>query len=130
MGCCNKKIGTKRESGTEAKGTLFKISDVMNDTFWIYYAFCVGCGINKMKGPCIASQFKELCCQGSTQMVAPIEDGVLCSSLGTELCIWSECQMPPAPGNPVVACCTVYKMNKTDAVAASSQKPSMPHQTA
>jgi len=125
--CFNKKIGDERASGTVAKGNLFDMKQVMEETFWIYYVFCGGWGFNKMKGPWIASQFKELCCEGSTSMVSPIDEGILCSSVATELCIWSEFQIPPAGNNPKCALCT-WKLNKNTA-EADTKIASLPPRT-
>jgi len=125
--CFNKTFGEKRAAGVESKGGIFDISQVMDDTFWVVYAFCGGWGINKMKGPLIASEFKEICCAGSTRMVAPIEDGIFCSAVSTELCIWSEFQLPPAAGNPKCAICT-WRLSKETATAAP-KKDTLPPQT-
>merc|ERR1711870_174665 len=85
---------------------LFEESKVMKDTFWIMYFICEGCGINKMDQGLYSAQFKELCCRGYTNIESPIVDGVLCGTVATEFCIWSECSMPPAKGDPMLACCT------------------------
>jgi hypothetical protein len=125
--CFNKWIGTTRTEGTKSKQNIFDMKQVMTETFWIYYLFCAGCGINKCSGPLIQSEFKQLCCAGSTGMVAPVEEGIFCSAVSTELCIWSEFQLPPAPGNPKCAICT-WRLSKDTATAAPN-KPSMPPTT-
>eukprot|EP00929_Paragymnodinium_shiwhaense_P017359 TRINITY_DN1264_c0_g1_i2.p1 TRINITY_DN1264_c0_g1~~TRINITY_DN1264_c0_g1_i2.p1 ORF type:complete len:221 (-),score=62.69 TRINITY_DN1264_c0_g1_i2:279-941(-) len=126
--CFNKWIGTTRETGQKSKTGIFDFDVFMKDTFWIYYLFCMGVGINKMKGPLIQAEFKEICCAGSSGMVPPVEDGIFCSQLNTMLCAWAECQMPPAPGNPKCAILTVFRLNKEKAVAAP-KKPTMPSTT-
>jgi len=103
--CFNMKFGGSMGS-TKWKATLFEQSKIMDDTFWVYYFICAGCGVNKMDQGLFSAEFKELCCRGYTNIEPPIIDGVLCSSVGTECCIWSECQLPPAQGNPMCAICT------------------------
>jgi len=116
---CNKKFGADRgEGSTYAALTELKLEDVMSDTFWIYYLFCMGCGVNKMKGPKFAAQGKELCCQGSSNLEGLANEGVYCSQMETTLCIWQECRMPPAPGNPKCAICT-WKLNKDHSAAGA-----------
>lgn len=126
--CFNKKFGTQRAEGTASKKDLFDLKSIMDETFWIYYVFCAGWGFNKCKGPLIQSEFKELCCGGSAGMVQPVEDGIFCSSVSTELCIWSEFQLPPAPKNPKCACLS-WRLSKEEAKAAPN-KPSLPPTTA
>eukprot|EP00929_Paragymnodinium_shiwhaense_P045955 TRINITY_DN23426_c0_g1_i3.p2 TRINITY_DN23426_c0_g1~~TRINITY_DN23426_c0_g1_i3.p2 ORF type:complete len:110 (-),score=25.24 TRINITY_DN23426_c0_g1_i3:224-553(-) len=99
----------------------------MKDTFWIYL-FCMGAGINKMKGPLIQAQFKEICCAGSNGMVPPIDDGIFCSQLNTTLCARGEAQFPPAGGNPKCALLGVWRLKNEKAVAAS-KKAGLPSQT-
>jgi len=125
--CFNKWIGATRETGIESKQGLFDFDVFMKETFWVYYLFCMGCGVNKLKGPLIQAEFKELCCAGSSGMVSPVEDGIFCSAVSTELCAWTECQLPPAPGNPKCAICT-WKLNKEPATAAP-KKPGLPPTT-
>lgn len=127
--CFNKKCGAERTSGPKSKrdGELFTIKQVFDDTFWLYYLFCYGVGINNMKGPLIQAEFKNLFCGGMNGLVAPMEDGICCSSVGTQCCIWSEFQLPPAKGNPKCAICT-WKLNK-DAATAGAYKASLPPQT-
>merc|ERR1711974_254997 len=104
--------GDKRGDGTVYDPlSPLKIEQVMDDTFWIYYLFCMGCGVNKMKGPLLQAQFKEFCCHGASGCEGISVSGVFCSQLSTFLCIWQECQLPPAPGNPCCAICT-WKKNK------------------
>mmetsp|Transcript_3771 Transcript_3771/g.5190 ORF Transcript_3771/g.5190 Transcript_3771/m.5190 type:complete len:217 (-) Transcript_3771:379-1029(-) len=107
---CNMKFGGPLGQ-TKFPDGIFEKSKIMDDTFWIHYCLCSGCGINKMDQGLFTNQFKELCCRGYTNVEAPIVDGVLCSSVGTELCIWSECQMPPTKPNPTIALCT-WRLNK------------------
>eukprot|EP00929_Paragymnodinium_shiwhaense_P075798 TRINITY_DN387_c0_g3_i1.p1 TRINITY_DN387_c0_g3~~TRINITY_DN387_c0_g3_i1.p1 ORF type:complete len:220 (+),score=58.37 TRINITY_DN387_c0_g3_i1:95-754(+) len=125
--CFNKWIGQTRAAGQKSTKNLFDFDQVMKDTFWIYYLFCGGFGVNKMKGPLIQAEFKELCCQGSNGMVKPVDEGIFCSEVETGLCFWSECQMPPAPGNPKCAICG-WKLNKEQAIAAP-KLPNLPPRT-
>jgi len=108
--CFNKKCGGSKGS-TKWKSDLFEKPKIMDDTFWIYYFLCGGCGVNKMDQGLYALQFKELCCRGYTQIEPPVVDGVFCGAVGTECCIWSQFQLPPAPGNPLIALCT-WRKNK------------------
>jgi len=118
---CNKKIGEKRSEGTTLNTEIFDIDKIMDTPFWCIYCFCGGQGLNapKAAGPCLAAQFKEFCCQGATICEEPVSDGVCCSQLGTCLCCWNECSMPPAAGNPKCAICT-WKLNKDHGEADSS----------
>lgn len=108
--CFGTKCGGSKGS-TKWKSDLFKQNEIMDNTFWLYYFLCSGVGLNKMDQGIYANQFKELCCRGYTVIEPPVIDGILCSAVATELCFWSECQMPPAKGNPMIACCT-WRMNK------------------
>jgi hypothetical protein len=116
--CFNKPLGgDKRGDGTEYdKLSPLEIGQVMDDTFWLYYLFCLGCGINKMKGPLLQAQAKEICCQGAAGLEGVSTEGVFCSQMATALCIWQECRLPPSPGNPKCAICT-WKMNKDHSAA-------------
>jgi len=113
LACLNKKCGGSFGSTDFPEG-LFEKSKIMDDTFWINYCICSGCGINKMDQGLFAAQFKQLCCRGYTNIEPPVVEGVFCSSVGTELCIWSECQMPPHKPNPTIALCT-WRLNKDQA---------------
>mmetsp|Transcript_43830 Transcript_43830/g.115915 ORF Transcript_43830/g.115915 Transcript_43830/m.115915 type:complete len:206 (-) Transcript_43830:446-1063(-) len=108
--CCNKKCGGSKGS-TKWKADLFDKSKIMDDTFWMYYFLCSGCGINKMDQGLFSAQFKELCCRGYSNIEAPSIDGVFCSGVQTSLCFWSEFQIPPAKPNPFIAICT-WRSNK------------------
>jgi len=126
---CNKKFGDKkRGSGSVMKGEVFNSETFFDKPFWCVYCFCTGYAVHmpNATGKFIASQFKEFCCAGSTVLESPITDGIFFSMLGTFLCCWQECQMPPALGNPKVACCT-WKLNK-DHSQAPSNPPGAPEQ--
>ena len=63
--CFNKKL-----AGDDATG--------FGDTFWIYYIFCLGCGVTAPSAngrPLCAVQFKELCIKGGTKLATPMEGG-------------------------------------------------------
>jgi hypothetical protein len=126
---CNKRFGTeKRDSGSELKSELFDIETLIDKPFWCIYCFCFGNGINApgAAGPFFAVQFKEFCCQGMEMLESPVVDGVCCSQLGTFLCCWNECSLPPAAGNPKCAICT-WKLNK-DHSEADDKPPGKPQQ--
>jgi len=122
--CCGKWCSDARETGTVSKLKLFEMKPFIEETFWCYYIFCFGCGVNKCQGPCLRVEWKECCCAGGTGLVAPIEDGILCSTVESQLCIWSECQMPPSPGNPKCAICS-WRLSKEKAYPGLP-KSSMP----
>merc|ERR1711920_627948 len=54
---------------------------------------------------------------GAQMLEAPITEGIFCSKTGTFLCCWNECQLPPHPGNPKLACCG-KKMNSDHSAAS------------
>lgn len=108
--CFNKKCGGSM-GRTGWKSELFQESKIMDDTFWIYYFLCLGCGLNKCDQGLYSSEFKELCCRGFTNLEPPIVEGVCCSQVSTQCCMWGECQMPPAKPNPTVAICC-WRLNK------------------
>lgn len=127
---CGKKIKVEsRPTGSVLQGKVFNADTFWNEPFWCYYCFFTGCAVHApgKTGQLVASQFKSLCCAGSTILEMPAVDGVWCSDLSTFLCCWKECQLPPAAGNPKVACCIVYKMNN-DHSAASTTPPGEPKQ--
>jgi hypothetical protein len=55
-----------------------------------------------------------LCIKQQTKCVSPIQDGIFCSGLGTQLCCWSQMQLPPAEGNPMIALCSWRLKNKKE----------------
>lgn len=93
------------------KADLFKEADIMEKTIWCYYLYCGGCGFNRMDQGLYSAQFKQLCCRGFTNLESPVIDGIACSEVSTTLCIWAECQLPPAKGNPTCACLG-WRLNK------------------
>ena len=103
--CFNKKLaGDDGWSGQQ----LFDWSTGFGDTFWIYYIFCLGCGVTAPSAngrPLFAVQFKELCIKGGTKLATPMEGGKICSAVSTRLCLWDQCAMPPAEGAPMFVCC-------------------------
>ncbi|CAJ1390838.1 unnamed protein product [Effrenium voratum] len=102
--CFNKKLaGDDGWSGQQ----LFDWSTGFGDTFWVYYIFCLGCGVTAPSAngrPLFAVQFKELCIKGGTKLATPMEGGKLCSAVSTRLCLWDQCAMPPAEGSPMFVC--------------------------
>jgi len=110
--CCNKKLlgGSFGSVEWPSESKLFE-QKIMDDTFWLYYCCCSGNGLNKMDQGIYSAQFKQLCCRGYTNIEPPTVDGVCCSQVNTTLCLWGECQMPPAKPNPTIALCT-WRMNK------------------
>jgi len=107
--CFNKPLLDKNlGSGKWNPEKHFDETRIMEETFWLYYFICGGLGVDKtMKMDTFyAAEVKELCCRGYTSIEALGVDGVFCASVGTEACIWSECSLPPAAGNPVCVFCT------------------------
>jgi len=98
--CFNMKLA----GGEGWKGLkLFDWETNFEDTFWIQYFICSGCGVHApfAKGrPLCAMQYKELCILAGTRYTAPCEDGAWCSGLGTNLCFWDQWRFPPAPDTP------------------------------
>jgi len=127
---CGKKFGNggeNRAEGSQLYGNTFE-KDKFFGQFWIYYCFCVGASVHapNATGQFVAASFKEFCCGGAQVLEAPVTNGVCCSSVGTFLCCWDECQLPPHAGNPKVACCG-KKLN-SDHSAASDVAPGPPKQ--
>jgi len=103
--CCNKKVA----GGDTAawKPALFDYNATFDQTFWLYYLLCLGCGVSSPgadKRPLFAEQEKQLCISKGVKLSKPFEDGVLCSGLGTFLCFWEQLEIPPAASNPVFQC--------------------------
>jgi len=119
--CFNKQLAG---GGTENwKPNLFEWNPAFGDQFWINYFLCGGCAVNGiMSGgrPIFGNMDKKLCVKQAMQCVAPVQEGVLCSGLGSCLCCWEQMQFPPAENNPKIACCG-WKMNK---YSPSGNKPS------
>jgi hypothetical protein len=117
--CCDKRIGeANRKTDKEWRGGLFDFKDVIDNTFWLYYCFCVGVGCNGVckKGisassPCAGSEFKQLCCAGQSVFEGKLknDDGAFCSSMGTCCCFVSEFQLPPAAGINFSLCNAIKK---------------------
>lgn len=108
--CFNKTLaaGAAKSGSDEWKPVLFDYTAAFGDTFWLYYLLCggVGCsGLSASGRPLYAVMQKQLCIKQGVRLVPPVEDGVLCSSLGTQLCCWSQLEIPPAAGNPKFKCC-------------------------
>jgi len=104
--CCNKKLAG--EDGSNWKPKLFTHQFSFKDQFWIYYFLCAGVSVHGCQAngrPILGFQVKELCIKEEGKCTAPIQDGVLCSGVGTQLCCWSQAQYPPAPNAPKFACC-------------------------
>lgn len=99
----NKKFGSFNGT-TKWKANLFDQSKIMDETFWVYYCLCSGCGVGGMDSGIFSAQGKSLCCRGFSNLEPVKVDNVFCSQVGTTLCLWSECQIPPAKPNPEIAC--------------------------
>jgi hypothetical protein len=112
--CCNQKIAPG--------GTVSKTDEIIKDyggvidgTFWLYYIFCMGCGLSGIAAndrPLYGMVKKDLCIRESveinlTEIVDP--DGTMCAVAATELCFWSQCQFPPQKEQPLFACFTFKK---------------------
>jgi hypothetical protein len=104
--CCNKKLAGGETNSWAPK--LFDYTAGFGQTFWLYYLVCLGCGVSSPQAdsrPCFAQQEKQLCISKGVKLYQPMQDGVLCSGLGTFLCIWDQLEIPPASGNPGCQIC-------------------------
>ncbi|CAJ1399830.1 unnamed protein product [Effrenium voratum] len=89
---------------------LFDWSTDFGDTFWLCYIFCAGLGVSAVRAkgrPLCGAQGKELCIKGGVRSTTPLEGGKICSALGTGLCFWEQCALPPAEGAPRFVCCNL-----------------------
>jgi len=108
--CFNKPLAG--QGGSDWKPSLFDYSPTFDKTFWIYYLLCLGCGVEGLgkcspaggERPLYGVEAKMLCIKNGSRLVPPVEEGVFCSSLGSFLCCWSQCELPPASGNPGFDC--------------------------
>jgi hypothetical protein len=102
--CFNKTLAAGKSDVSNWKAPLFDWTANFSDQWWLYYFLCMGVGFSKPgangRPPFFGQVGKELCIQSAVKCVAPIENGVFCSSLATSLCIWSQCECPPAENNP------------------------------
>lgn len=114
--CCSKKLaGTDGVSDWKPKLFDLELNFDAEGTYWLYYIFCGGLAAHKpLEGnrPIFGASVKQLCIKQQTKCVSPIQDGILCSGLGTQLCCWSQMQIPPAEGNPMIAICGWRMKNK------------------
>merc|ERR1712004_464722 len=104
--CFNKKLAGDDGSSMELK--LFDTSLKFSETFWLYYFLCGGVGFSipgANDRPLLGMMSKELCIKQAVKLAVPVQDGVFCSGVGTQLCFWSQCELPPASGNPFFKCC-------------------------
>jgi len=131
--CCNMNKKNPREKGTELKSEIFTMSEVMEKPFWLIYCCCGGTGVNMPSnapgGYCCATQAKMLCCAQAQMCEDPVTkdrngNSIYCSELASFLCLWAECQLPPAAGGPVIACCNMKK--NSDHSAADAEPPEKP----
>jgi len=122
--CFNKQLAGGDTGSWKPK--LFDYEGDFSKQFWLYYFLCGGvachgpgaCTPAKGERPCFAVMGKRLCVKYQEQLTGPIQDGVLCSGVGTSLCFWEQVQFPPAPNNPKIACCG-WKMAKHPSEAAA-----------
>jgi hypothetical protein len=102
---CSKELVGK--SGSGWKPELFDFKPAFGDQFWLVYMFCCGTALTAPGAngrPLIGSLQKVICVEQATRMVPPVEDGVVCGGIGTVLCCWDQCQLPPADNNPGCKC--------------------------
>jgi len=108
--CCNKKLAPGDGSISKSDEIFKDYGGIMEGTFWLYYMFCVGCGVSGISAndrPLYGIVNKELCIRESveinlSEIVDP--DGTMCAVAATELCFWSQCQFPPQKEQPLFAC--------------------------
>merc|ERR1719265_1534119 len=104
--CFNKKLAGADSTGNWAP-RLFDYTSNFDDTFWIYYLFCGGLGVSGIQAnnrPLYGVMNKELCIKQAVRLVPPVEDGILCSGVGTALCFWDQLELPPPKGTPGFKC--------------------------
>jgi len=122
--CCNCPLmGASGE--VQRKDPAFNIPDIFKETFWLYYCFCLGSGVSmpgKGGRPLIVARTKLLFVREKVDCVEVMQDGILCASVGTTLCVWSECSLPPAEGNPKIQCCGMPKKGNGGAPAQQEMK--------
>jgi hypothetical protein len=110
--CCNKQLAGG-DTGSW-KPSLFEFTPGFGDQFWLYYFLCGGASVHGLSAngrPMLGALQKQFCVEQATKCVAPVQNGVLCSGVGTCLCFWNQMQFPPAENNPKIGCCG-WKMNK------------------
>lgn len=125
MLCGKKLVGTPKSDGPELKSEIYEMEDVMQKPCWLMYCFFFGTGCNmpsNAPGNCCAAQSKFLCCAQAQLCEDAVVDSVCCSQLGTFLCLWNECSLPPAKGNPFIAICG-WKKNKDHSEADDKPPP-------
>jgi hypothetical protein len=101
---------------------LFEYKGKFDHQFWLAYMFCCGVGVHKPQDqgkPLIVAKQKFLCIEEALKCTPnPAEEGVFCAGVGTFLCCWEQCQLPPAENNPGFACA-----NKVSKKVSSSASP-------
>mmetsp|Transcript_48314 Transcript_48314/g.136543 ORF Transcript_48314/g.136543 Transcript_48314/m.136543 type:complete len:224 (+) Transcript_48314:108-779(+) len=107
--CVNKEIAKGDGSTNKSMGDLpYKdVLGVDGKTWWLYYCLCMGLGFQipgKDGLPLYAAESKQICVRGSARLEDFSNDGLFCASMGTECCIWSQCEMPPKK-SAFFACC-------------------------
>jgi len=103
--CCNKPLAG--EKGDKWKPVLFDFKPSFDQQFWLYYLIFGGCSMHAPGAndrPLLASMSKQLCIKQGLKLAPPVEDGVLCTSLGTNLCFWSQLEFPPSDKAKFCAC--------------------------
>lgn len=121
--CFNQKLAGG-DTGSFKK-SLFDFELKFDDTFWIYYIGCMGCGVNGIGAgnrPLFGSISKQFWIEQSSKFDGVMKDGIMCSGLGTQLCCWSHVQIPPADKNPGFACCG-FRTKKSGIADTSNVKP-------
>lgn len=105
--CCSKVLAGKDKVGNW-KPKLIGYEFAFDQTFWVYYLFCGGWGFNGCQAngrPILGASLKQLCIKEEQRCTAPIQGGVLCSGIGTQLCCWKQMQFPKTEKAPWAACC-------------------------
>lgn len=124
--CFGKPLAGASGSGWAPKlmGYQPSFEDAAKGGIWCCYM--VACGVachglgtwtSGKERPLYAIKSKLLCIEEAVSLVPPLEEGVLCGGVGTMLCCWEQCQLPPLEGNPVIKCCGFPKKGDTNANA-------------
>jgi len=79
-------------------------SKIINETKWLLYCLCEGCGLGPMGDPLIAAEAKELCLRSSVTTTDIMAKDGLCGGTTIFFCLTEQFQIPPVADAPTCAC--------------------------
>jgi hypothetical protein len=82
----------------------FSKKKVFEDTTWLLYIICEGCGVGGLQ-PWILADNKQLCIHSQSSLDEIMGDQGLCHQAQACLCISQHCALPPAKGTPMCVLC-------------------------